>query len=272
MKVLDYPSFGLAIFACHYPVANGVARCSCGNTDCASPAKHPYGRLAPHGLKDASKDPRFIERWCAGPYNIAVATGSISGVIVLDIDPRNGGDESLAELEAEHGALPLTWRVLTGGGGEHIYFAHPGGHIEKPDFAAGINLKGDGGYVIAPPSRHIAGRPYAWHVDGHPENVSLAPTPKWVILRAQASERRAAGQIDWRAFASEAFLDGSRHNALTRLAGLLFYRLSREPHLAAQLLISFNQTRYNPPIPDDELVKIIDWAASRELYRRRPAT
>ena len=145
MTPLAYAKLGLETFACHYPVINGAGCCSCGDVNCGSAAKHPYPRHAPKGFKSASKDPRAIVKWASGPFNIGVACGTVSGVIVLDIDPRNDGDESLAKLEAEYGPLPVTWRAFTGGGGEHFYFAHPGGHIDRNDFAPGINLKGDGG-------------------------------------------------------------------------------------------------------------------------------
>jgi hypothetical protein len=84
-----YAARGLAVFPCHYPIINGTTRCSCGNPNCADAAKHPYGRHAPHGWKGASKDPRRIERWwgAAVPYNVAIAAGAVSGIVVIDIDP-----------------------------------------------------------------------------------------------------------------------------------------------------------------------------------------
>ena len=261
-------TLGLAVFACHYIVVNGSTRCSCVNPDCRDPGKHPYPRHSPNGFKNASKDPQVIRRWSSGPYNIGIATGAVSGIVVVDVDPRNGGDKSLASLEAEHGAFPSTWRAFTGGGGEHIYFAHPGGYIERADFAPGINLKGDGGYVIAPPSQHISGRRYAWNVDRHPQHTALAPAPQWIIDRATARNQDDKPKVNWKAFAAAPFSEGDRHNAITRLAGLLFFRMWREPHLAAQLLLAFNESRCTPPLEASEVIAIIDWAAAREVERR----
>jgi hypothetical protein len=271
MTPLAYAELGLAVFACHHIVVNGTARCSCGNPNCTDLGKHPYGRHAPNGFKNASKDPRIIGRWSCGPYNIAIATGMISGVIVVDIDPRNRGDKSRAQLEAEHGPLPPTWRAFTGGAGEHIYFAHPGGYIpcSEGKVAPGIDIKGDGGYVIAPPSRHISGRRYAWDVDHHPEHIELAAMPPWLIETIATPNSGDMPKKDWKAFVATPIVDGTRHNALKSLAGLLFYRLARETHLAAELLIAFNQTRCNPPLQETELLGIIDWAAVRETQRRR---
>ena len=88
--------------------------CTCGNADCHSPGKHP---LTKNGVKDATNTPGTILGW-RGRWpdsNTGVATGR--GLVVLDIDPRNGGDESLAELIEKYGPLPETVTVSTGGGG-----------------------------------------------------------------------------------------------------------------------------------------------------------
>lgn len=125
---------------------------------CASRGKAP---LTVHGVKEAAKDPAVIRAlWRAHPdANVAIATGAISGIVVLDIDPRHGGDDTLAALEAQYGKLPDTPTVLTGGGGIHFYFRHPGG--VAPNSASrvgqGIDVRSDGGYVIAPRSVHESG-------------------------------------------------------------------------------------------------------------------
>jgi putative DNA primase/helicase len=264
-----YLKLGLAIFPCHYPVINGTNCCSCGKPECDRPAKHPYGRFAPAGFKSASKDPHVIRRWDGGNYNIAAATGAVSGIVVVDIDPRHDGGWSLVALEQEHGALPHTWHALTGGGGEHFYFRHPGRFVgcSEAKIAPGIDVRGDDGYAILPPSRHISGRPYAWDVDHHPEHVALADMPEWLLAKASTEKPK----VDWRRFADEPVPEGQRHKAIRSLAGLLFYRLYREPDLAARLLVTFNQGRCQPPLPDEEIERIIDHAAGREAARRRRA-
>ena len=84
--------------------------------------------------------------------NVGIATGARSGLVVLDVDPRHGGDEQLAAFEAEHGKLPETAAVVTGGGGAHYYFNHPGGDIRSRKLSPGLELKADGTFVVAPPS------------------------------------------------------------------------------------------------------------------------
>ena len=94
----------------------------------------------------------IAEWWSRWPdAGVAIATYADSGVIVLDVDPRHGGDDSLAALEHQYGELPPTWRCLTAGGGLHAYLRHPGGHVgNRVGLWPGLDVRGDGGYVVAP--------------------------------------------------------------------------------------------------------------------------
>lgn len=99
--------------------------------------------------------------------NVAIVTGALSGLVVLDVDPRHGGEASLAAFESTHGPLPPTLESLTGGGGRHLYFRHPGEHCpNRVGLEPGLDLRGDGGCIVAPPSIHPSGRAYAWR-EGH---------------------------------------------------------------------------------------------------------
>lgn len=137
------------------------------------------------GFKAASTDTTKIRRWWRdGPdKNVAIVTGQGSGIIVVDVDPRNGGNDTLAELEAEHGKLPATIEALTGGGGRHLYFKHPGGRIKSRanTLGAGLDVKADGGYIIAPPSVHECGKGYAWVASRDPAAIELAEPPTWLL-------------------------------------------------------------------------------------------
>ncbi len=126
--------------------------------------KAPAGRLAPHGLKDASADTATVRAWWAAEpsTNVGVRTGD--GLAVLDVDPRDGGDETLdAYLENFNARLPATAEVATGGHGWHHWF-----RTDRPTRSArlgpGLDLKAEGGYVVAPPSLHASGRLYCWHL------------------------------------------------------------------------------------------------------------
>lgn len=114
-------------------------------------------------------------------YNVAVVTGALSGLVVLDVDPRHGGDESLKELEHEHGPLPKTVESITGGGGRHVYFSHPGEEVHnRANIKPGIDLRGDGGCIVVPPSVHPSGNRYRWKKGRAPGDVKLAPLPEWL--------------------------------------------------------------------------------------------
>jgi putative DNA primase/helicase len=135
--------------------------CTCTRASCSSAAKHPRTK---HGLKDASTDQRLIADWWGQwpDANVGVRTGAASGLLVLDIDVGSGGEESLARLEESPGRLPATVTALTGGGGRHLMFRHPGGEVQNSagKLGAGLDTRADGGYIVAPPSVHASGRAY----------------------------------------------------------------------------------------------------------------
>lgn len=114
--------------------------------------------------------------------NIAAVTGAISGIVVVDVDPAHGGDESLVAIEREAGKLPATVEARTGGGGRHLYFAHPGGHVgNRAGILPGIDLRGDGGVIVLPPSIHPSGNAYEWLPGRSPDEHRLAPLPPYFL-------------------------------------------------------------------------------------------
>src|SRR5712692_5206036 len=131
--------------------------------------KMPFGPLAPRGLLDATTDTETIRHWwtTAPDANVGIRTGAVSGFVVLDVDPRHEGDDSLWELQGRHQRLPDTIMALTGGGGSHWLFAHPGQGVVIRNATSlgglpGLDVRGDGGYIVAPPSWHPNGRRYEW--------------------------------------------------------------------------------------------------------------
>lgn len=131
-----------------------------------------------HEAADAEVLRRWWRRWPEA--NVGVVTGAVSGLVVLDVDPRNGGDGSLAALEFVHGALLPTVEVLTGGGGRHLYYRHPGTTVAGRPVAPGLDVKGDGGLVVCPPSLHASGLRYRWAPNRAPGEIPLAPLPWWI--------------------------------------------------------------------------------------------
>lgn len=126
--------------------------------------KEPDGELAPRGFKDATTDENKIRSWwnTRPRANIGVATGKVSGIVIVDVDPRNGGD--VEEFRSRVGLGAHHDTVITGGGGVHLFFRYPSGVVvpSRSNFVKGIDLKSDGGYVVAPPSIHPSGGAYVW--------------------------------------------------------------------------------------------------------------
>ncbi|MEV6411864.1 bifunctional DNA primase/polymerase [Kribbella sp. NPDC051718] len=142
-----------------------VANCD----DCSDATDHnpaSCGHLTCHGFYAATTDPARIAKIIqAVPRGqLAVRTGAVSGLLVVDVDPAHGGNESLLNLHFRH-LLPRTVWVRTGSWGQHLYYRHPGQHMpSRPmPYQQGIDIKADGGYVVLPPSiHHRTGRPYQW--------------------------------------------------------------------------------------------------------------
>jgi hypothetical protein len=181
----------------------GVVGCSCAEgPGCAAPGKHP---CITNWLVAATTDEATLRAWWAQwpRANLAIATGAASGLVVLDVDPRNGGRDSLVALEDTHGALPPTPVEVTGGAGCHVFLQHPGGiipNLSGPQaIAPGLDLRGDGGAVVVSPSQHATGRRYQWHPERSPHDVAVAPAPAWLLdlihqrgARASIDRARAA--------------------------------------------------------------------------------
>jgi predicted P-loop ATPase len=136
--------------------------------------------LTPHGFKDAKKDPGAIKAWWKQhpTAGIGVATGSMSNLIVIDedIDEAKGlnGYEEVSKWEAENGNLPETVTCITGRGGYHLYFHYEGKDIgNRAGILEGVDVRGEGGYVIAPPSPHPNGTEYVWELP--PDEYDFAP-------------------------------------------------------------------------------------------------
>jgi len=214
-----------------------------------------------------------VERWFRRRYdaNLGIVTGAVSGLVVLDVDPRHGGEASLAALEVEHGPLPRTVEARTWGGWRHLYCAHPGNAIpNRVGLAPGIDLRGDGGMVVAPPSVHPSGRRYAW-VAGHaPDEMLLAPIPRWLsALVRPAGPRAGRSTAEWRTLARDGVGEGNRNATIASLVGHLLWH-GVDPQVALELLLAWNQARCRPPLSDEEVAQVVESIA--RLHERGPQT
>ena len=134
--------------------------------------------LTSNGFRGATMNERIVrELWRRNPgAMIGVPTGAPIGAWVLDIDPKHGGPDTLAALEAQHGVLPATLTAETTSGGRHYFFKHKAGVRNRGALGAGIDVRGDGGYVIAAGSVPAVGHPYRWLVDMEPVDA-----PDWLL-------------------------------------------------------------------------------------------
>ncbi len=180
------------------------------------PVKLDKTPLTPHGFKDASRDEDVIRAWWDKhpTASVGIPTGSVTGLVVLDEDPRHGGTESLAQLVAEHGAIPESPVARTGGGGRHFWYSHPGGAVPSVvGFRPGLDLRADGGYVVVPPSPHSSGTPYSWIAPLFGSNLRLPPP--WLL---QAIEQRRATPLKFPTTSDGKVPKGKRHDFIVRVA------------------------------------------------------
>jgi hypothetical protein len=185
--------------------------------------------------------------------NVGIATGARSGIVALDVDPRAGGDDSLAELVNRYGPLPETIEALTGGGGQHFLFRHPGGLVKcRTGFMPGLDVKADGGYIVGEPSMHASGRRYAWELSHLPDQCDLAECPAFLRDQVESSER-ASPPVH--AAAGGSIPEGKRNATLASLAGAM-RRKGMGPDEIRPALHVTNSKRCHPPLPESEVDSI----------------
>lgn len=254
-SALRYARFGWAIFPVYEP---RDGRCSCGR-ECPSPAKHPR---TPNGLLDATRNEAKIREWWGRwpEANIGISTGP-SQLVVIDVDPRHGGDESFRILIQRNSALD-TAQVLTGGGGEQ-YYLRATVDVASRSLAfgkdyPGIDIRGLGGYVVAPPSRHISGGTYEWEASS-PRKFS--DVPSWCAELLKHVERSPIPGADNDA----TIIAGERNEALARFAGRL-RRLGTSVEAITDALLAMNARQVRPSLPEAEVRAI-----ARSIGRYAPS-
>ncbi len=212
--------------------------------------------LTPHGVKDASADERQIRKWwrrCPSA-NIGIACGP-SGLAVVDVDPRHGGD---VRFEDHFPTEPETVNAFTGGtdGGRHYYFV---GHGEKTrEIAPGLEIRGDGAYVVAPPSIHPSGNAYIWEVSSGPDDVELAPLPAALHATGGGNASGPTSAV------GDVIPEGERNAALTSLAGTM-RRRGMDADEIGVALHAVNARRCVPPLDENEVQAI-----ARSVARYEP--
>ena len=132
------------------------------------------------GFHAASTAPDVIAAWWSRWPDASIGAPVPRAFAVIDVDPHHGGEATLTALTTQHGPLPITLSCLTGGGGRHVYFLHPGGELRQGTgiLGTGIDTRMPGkGYVVLPPSPHPSGRVYVWEDPA----VPAASMPNWMV-------------------------------------------------------------------------------------------
>lgn len=222
--------------------------------------------LTAHGYKDASRDLETVNRMFAEHpnANVAIATGKVSGIFVVDIDVKNdaGGDDSLRELEQDHGELPHTVEAITWSGGRHIFFKYPERGIGcKTGVRPGIDIRGDGGYVIAPPSV-IDGKAYAWEVSHLPDETMIADAPEWLLDLLE--EKQPSVDLSDK----EAKITKNRNDALMHM-GVKLRKMGFDHQKIEDSLQAINTARCSPPLPKKEVSNIAKSVARYQIDAKK---
>lgn len=215
--------------------------------------------ITPNGVKDATNDFLKFKEQVKGRdnFNIGIATNNL---VVIDIDPRNGGLRGLKKLKKELG--PLTGpKVRTGGGGLHYYYLAPKGQeIRCGVLEPGVDIKARCGYVVAPGSAHSSGKPYAW-IDGRsPNDKKIRPLPeKWLAAILQRRERKKSAASETTSAITTStdtiIPEGRRNDTLTSIAGKLRAQGRDVAAIEAELQ-QINKERCHPQLDEQEVSRI----------------
>ena len=188
------------------------------------------------------------EKW--PDANIGIVTGAVSGIIVLDVD-----SEKAAEYIKEKG-MPPTPRCKTGKG-THYYMKHPGGHVpNKVNSEINLDVRGDGGYVVAPPSLHENGKLYEWEKYLNPWDADVLPTQPWMmdyVTESVEMNKQHKNPPGWSLEALEGVDEGSRNDTCAKLAGYLI-RMEASDSEAIESLLTWNQKNL-PPLEEPEVIR-----------------
>ncbi len=218
------------------------------------------------GFKDATADPEQLSAWWqAHPvWNVGIACGE-SGLLIMDIDPRHGGDESLLDLRQEHGDSWMeTATALTPSGGAHYYFrADDLSELGcKVGLRPGIDIRAVGGYVVVPPSKRVDGE-YCWAAGQSPDECFMQLVPDWLaalIIGSDPSDEGAAKS----ASLPPVIPEGTRNDSLASIAGTMRRRGMTSEELLPSLL-AVNE-RCAIPLPASEVTRI-----AKSIGRYAPA-
>lgn len=239
-------TLGWAIMPLHTPDAAGACSCPAG-AGCNSAGKHPRTQ---HGVHDATTDKATIRDWWRQwpDANIGLAPGEASGVIVIDVDPRNGGLDTLRGLKEKP---PATLVAITGGGGRHYFCKHVSGDLIGK--LEGIDIQSDGRIIVLPPSQHASGKQYRWRDTTKPtKGIKLSPPPAWVFDTPGKKSRKGKNPATT---LHQVFRLGARNEMLFKHGSGLRRMGADQDEIYAALLVK-NRKDCEPPLDEREVYNI----------------
>lgn len=176
---LRYAALGWHVMPLWWVTDKGA--CACSDEHCKNPGKHPISYLVPRGQDNATTDEARLRYWFESEpeANIGIFLRP-SGLMAIDIDPRNGGVETIEAIEAKNGRLESDVLAITGGGGEHRVFLAPANGTLPGKLGDGVDVKLNG-YIVVEPSNHASGQRYQWEGSSDPlEGAVPSPLPDWL--------------------------------------------------------------------------------------------
>lgn len=231
--------------------------------------------MTKNGFKDATDEIEQIKDWFTLYPNagIGLPTGEINNIIVLDVDPRNGGDVSLSRLVDKHGGLPHTVECLTAGGGNHYYFKYDK-RINSADLKRfgypGLDIQSDGRYVVLPPSTHPNGKQYHWEEASKPVYTEFAEVPNFLIDLFKTEQKK----VRYKATPSNEYVKilqgvqvGERNNSMMSLIGHLI-ALNMDYREVYEIVHMWNESRCNPPLEPNIVTRAINNILKSEQQKR----
>lgn len=262
---------GVAVIPMHGVREGGACRCPKGS-GCDSAGKHPQAtRKAEPPASSAAAIRAWFERFPAANWALIGGSKLNAGgyLVVLDIDPRSDGDQTLARLLDEHGPLPATWTVKSGSGGHHYYFSSREPLKARKGMRKGIDFLATGAVAVVPPSGHHSGGRCLWEVS--PAEACIAEIPAWLLSLARGTPGPAGSTVDRRGGddhgtggAPDTIPEGARNSALASMCGKLRRVVGLTDAEIEPALQAVNVVRCIPPLSPSEVRSVVK---SLERYR-----
>ena len=265
-EALRYAKAGIPVFPLHWIRQDGSCSCRLGAM-CQAKGKHP--RIRNWGEEATADADQITGWWNQTPLaNIGIPMGEKSGLVALDVDTRHDGDKSLNDLLEEYGPLPKTVTATTGSGGKHYIFRYTDALAVRNvvGFREGLDVRTQGGLIVAAPSMHQSGNRYAWDDGRSPFECEPAEMPEWLVeeirkVGTRIPKKKSSGKAELKPIR-----EGGRNNHLASLAGALRRRGLGEEGIVATLRAE-NAARLEPPLPDETVVAI-----AKSISRYDPET